>query len=104
MNEKLETSKQDWIDPDDAPELDADWFKTATPMIGNQAVSHHVFNQHTIKRGHPVGSTKSNPKQQATLRIDADTLSALKSTGKGWQTRINDILRQYVAEHSLPKT
>ena len=33
-------------------------------------------------------------KQQITTRIDADVLAWLKSGGKGYQSRINDILRQ----------
>ncbi|WP_081699791.1 BrnA antitoxin family protein [Candidatus Symbiobacter mobilis] len=27
------------------------------------------------------------------LRLDADVLAALRATGDGWQTRINDMLR-----------
>lgn len=33
------------------------------------------------------------PKQQLTIRLDADVLSWLKSNGRGYQTRINRILR-----------
>lgn len=32
-------------------------------------------------------------KQQLTVRIDADVLAWLKSQGKGYQGRLNDILR-----------
>jgi len=32
-------------------------------------------------------------KQQLTVRIDADVLDRLKSQGKGYQSRLNDILR-----------
>jgi len=32
-------------------------------------------------------------KQQLTVRIDADVLEWLKSQGKGYQSRLNDILR-----------
>ncbi|MGF6641877.1 BrnA antitoxin family protein [Paraburkholderia sp. MM6662-R1] len=32
-------------------------------------------------------------KQQLTVRIDADVLEWLKSQGKGYQSRMNDILR-----------
>ncbi|WP_200843440.1 BrnA antitoxin family protein [Pantoea sp. 18069] len=28
-----------------------------------------------------------------TIRFDQDVLAALKATGKGWQTRANDLLR-----------
>jgi len=27
------------------------------------------------------------------LRLDADVLAALRASGEGWQTRINDVLR-----------
>jgi uncharacterized protein (DUF4415 family) len=33
------------------------------------------------------------PKQQLTIRLDADVLNWLKSHGRGYQTRINRILR-----------
>lgn len=33
-------------------------------------------------------------KQQLTVRIDADILEWLKSQGKGYQSRLNDILRE----------
>lgn len=36
------------------------------------------------------------PKVSLTIRIDADTLDALKATGTGWQTRVNDLLRKAV--------
>ena len=32
------------------------------------------------------------PKQQVTLRLDADVLEHFKKGGKGWQTRINEAL------------
>ncbi len=32
-------------------------------------------------------------KQQLTLRIDADVIAWYKSQGKGYQTRINELLR-----------
>ena len=44
-------------------------------------------------------------KQQLTVRIDADVLQWLKSQGKGYQSRLNDILRTAMLEaahHSLP--
>lgn len=40
-------------------------------------------------------------KRQITARVDADVLSWLKSHGKGYQTRINAILRrEMLAAHS----
>ena len=34
-------------------------------------------------------------KRQVTLRIDADVLDWFKSGGRGWQTRINAVLKAY---------
>jgi len=45
------------------------------------------------KRGRPVGSTQAVTKQPVKLRMDADVLAALRATGDGWQTRINEMLR-----------
>lgn len=45
------------------------------------------------KRGRPAGTTKADAKQRVTLRVDPDVLDAIKATGAGWQTRINDLLR-----------
>jgi uncharacterized protein (DUF4415 family) len=37
-------------------------------------------------------------KQQLTVRVDADVLAWLKSQGKGYQSRLNDILRNAMLE------
>lgn len=47
---------------------------------------------------------RGRPKAGATkvftaIRLDADLLQTFKATGKGWQTRVNAALRQYVTEH-----
>ena len=38
-------------------------------------------------------------KAQVTIRLDQDLLQWLKAQGKGYQTRINAILRQYMDAH-----
>jgi len=38
-------------------------------------------------------------KKQLTLRLDADVLAWLKAQGKGYQSRINAILRTYYEAH-----
>lgn len=40
-----------------------------------------------------------SPKQQITLRIDADVLDFFKHTGARYHTRINAVLRAYVEAH-----
>ncbi len=43
-------------------------------------------------------------KQQITARVDADVLAWLKSQGKGYQSRINAILRREMLEQRQGKT
>jgi len=38
-------------------------------------------------------------KQSVTLRVDADVLAWFKGQGKGYQTRINQLLRSYMQAH-----
>lgn len=47
-------------------------------------------------RGRPQGSGK---KEQVTLRQDAEILEQFRATGNGWQTRINDALRDWTKHH-----
>lgn len=44
---------------------------------------------------------KENPKEQISVRYDADVVEAFRATGEGWQTRMNDALRTYLKEHPL---
>jgi uncharacterized protein (DUF4415 family) len=87
-----------WVDPDDAPELTDDFFAKATPMIGDKMVSQKEFKEAVKKsmRGRPAGT---GVKSSTTLRLDTDILTTFKSTGKGWQTRVNNALREWLKEH-----
>jgi uncharacterized protein (DUF4415 family) len=49
------------------------------------------------RRGRPVGSKKAEPKQAISLRLDAQTLSKWRATGRGWQTRAAQVLASHVA-------
>ena len=47
----------------------------------------------------PPGRPKlARPKEQLTLRLDADVVSAFRATGKGWQARINALLIEAVQD------
>lgn len=50
----------------------------------------------SVKAGRPLGS---GTKRQVSLRLDVDLIERFKATGKGWQTRINDSLRDWVNHH-----
>lgn len=45
------------------------------------------------RRGRPAGSVAAVTKEPVKLRLDPDVVAALRATGDGWQTRINDMLR-----------
>jgi len=34
------------------------------------------------------------------IRLDADVLEAFRATGKGWQTRMNNALKDWLKGHS----
>ena len=41
------------------------------------------------------------PKVPVTMRMDADVLDAIKASGAGWQTRVNEVLRDAVRRGKL---
>lgn len=71
-----------WVDPDDAPELDAEWFAKATLKKGDQVIRRGP--------GRPIGSDKVH----ATIRLDKAVVDHFKADGPGWQTRVNEALRK----------
>jgi uncharacterized protein (DUF4415 family) len=83
----MSASKQDtkvaWVDPDDAPELSDEWFDGAD--VHDNGV--------LIRRGRGRPRV-AKPKQQITLRLDADIIERFRATGPGWQARINEALRK----------
>ena len=51
-----------------------------------------------LKAMRPMGRPRvAHPKAPLTMRVDVDVLVALRSTGQGWQTRVNALLRDAVA-------
>ena len=42
---------------------------------------------------------RPQPKETMTIRIDADVLEWFRKQGRGYQTRINAILRSYMRAH-----
>jgi uncharacterized protein (DUF4415 family) len=72
--QRLAALPEDRIDTSEIRELDEEFFRAA-------------------KLRRPKG------KQLVSLRIDTDILDWFKQQGKGYQTRINAILRAYVRAH-----
>ncbi|MCK0507370.1 BrnA antitoxin family protein [Aromatoleum anaerobium] len=100
MNANKHATPTEWVDPDDAPELTDEFFEKATPMIGGQPVTLEqakaAFTQ-ALGRGRPK---IESPKVALTVRYDADIVEAFKATGKGWQTRMNAALKDWLKTHS----
>jgi uncharacterized protein (DUF4415 family) len=49
------------------------------------------------KSGRPRTNT---PKIFTGIRLDAEVLEAFRATGRGWQTRMNDALKEWLKEHA----
>ncbi|MBL8499483.1 MAG: BrnA antitoxin family protein [Nitrosomonas sp.] len=62
----------------------------------NLPLTNDELQQFRRTRGRPQGSGK---KEQVTLRIDTEVLEQFRATGNGWQTRINDALRDWIKQH-----
>lgn len=42
-----------------------------------------------------------HPKEKVTVRFDHDVLVALRAKGKGWQTRLNALIRDAIKEDRI---
>lgn len=51
------------------------------------------------RRGRPLGSKAETRKVSTTIRYDEEVIQAFKATGRGWQTRINDALVDWLRTH-----
>jgi len=69
-------------DPDCPPMTDEEWERARPFMrIGTR----------------PVGRPRVEvPRPTLNMRVDADILERLRATGRGWQTRVNALLREAV--------
>jgi uncharacterized protein (DUF4415 family) len=50
------------------------------------------------RRGRPF---KEVPKIPTSIRLDIEVLDSFKSFGEGWQTRINNVLLEYLVDNEL---
>lgn len=72
---------------DDNPEWTKEDFARA--KRGSDIPAHILAAFPKSKGGRPAGSNK----EQVALRLDNDVLAKLRASGRGWQTRVNEILR-----------
>ncbi len=71
---RIDAMADEGIDYSDIPPLDDDFFANAEVVV-------------------------SPGKEPVTIRLDADILDWMKSQGRGYQSRINAILRRYYEAH-----
>lgn len=57
------------------------------------------FAQLKPGRGRPKGSVAQTRKATLNMRIDPDVLDRFRSSGPGWQTRINAALADWLKTH-----
>ena len=70
-------------DPETAPDLSADGWP-------------EKFARATVRRGRPPSA---NPKVSTTIRLSQDVIDHFKAGGRGWQTRIDSALREWIGRH-----
>ena len=53
-----------------------------------------------MKKLRPMGRPKAAiTKQPVSIRLSPEVVAYFKSTGKGWQTRVDEVLKAYVESH-----
>ena len=73
-------------DPDN-PEITDEQAKTGRPFA---KAFPDLAESIKRSRGRPP---VENPRRQISIRLDPDVIEKFKATGKGWQNRINEILK-----------
>ena len=47
------------------------------------------------------GKNKQPTREQVAIRLDREVLAKFRASGRGWQTRVNAALVQWVKEHEV---
>ena len=84
MNGNERSTARDF-DPDAAPDLAGDGWP-------------EKFARATVRRGRPPSA---NPKVSTTIRLSRDVIDHFKAGGRGWQTRIDAALREWIAKRDV---
>ena len=79
-------------DPDAAPEGSDDDFMRARPA--DEVIPEVVA---AYRRGR--GPQKDPKKVPVSIRLSPEVVEYFRAEGKGWQTRIDEVLRNYVGAH-----
>ena len=80
-------------DPD-AGEMGDEWFASARPAL--EVVPRIVER---ARRGR--GRQRTPTKERISIRLDAEVLERYRASGRGWQSRINEVLRQSLLKNEV---
>jgi uncharacterized protein (DUF4415 family) len=82
----------------DNPEITNDDFAKMRPAseVLPEIFGTEIAKELLIPRGRPC---LEKTKEHINIRLSPDVVEHFKSAGSGWQSRIDDALRQYIAEH-----
>ena len=58
-----------------------------------------VLSPALLKKLGVRGAQKSSTKVQLSLRLTPEVITAFKATGRGWQTRMGEVLREWADKH-----
>lgn len=98
MPAKKRAFKRVWRDPDDAPEWSEAQFARAEVAVAGK-VRQPAQGTLTRRRGRPK---KPDAKLHIHIRLSPLVLGYFRATGPGWQTRIDNVLRQWVSRRRKP--
>lgn len=82
-------AQEDW-DEVDSPALPDSFLTTMQPVQKN----------HPNMPSRVRGPQKAPHKVPVALRLDPSIVKAFRATGRGWQSRVNAILRDWLKEHN----
>ncbi|MCK3656388.1 hypothetical protein A4G19_11760 [Pasteurellaceae bacterium Macca] len=68
------------------------------PLTAEEFQQNYHFAQQLKRRGRLANSAQ---KEKIAIRLDHHILEQFRKTGKGWQTRINQALSEWLATHTL---
>jgi uncharacterized protein (DUF4415 family) len=67
------------------------------PEILGEKFSAEILKRNPGQRG----PQKSDTKESVTIRYSRDVIDYFRSTGPGWQTRIDKALKEWMSQHSV---
>ena len=69
-------------------------------VVTNQSgIARGLLTEEDFKQARRRGPQQASTKDRITIRLDHDIVTFFRDQGQGWQTRINDILLDYVNDH-----